>query len=142
MKKIITTLMAAVILVSCLAPCSFAAYEDEDFGNEIIEPRYEVIANILISFSISASGRADCSATVILPSGYRADLTVELQQKVGGKWDTIHDWKASGRNFVEVSGPWYVPSGYSYQLKVTTEVYDAYGNLVEDPIEYSHVRDY
>ena len=32
------------------APCSFAAYEDEDFGNEIIEPRYEVIANILISF--------------------------------------------------------------------------------------------
>ena len=42
--------MAAVILVSCLAPCSFAAYEDEDFGNEIIEPRYEVIANILISF--------------------------------------------------------------------------------------------
>ena len=58
-----------------LAPCSFAAYEDEDFGNEIIEPRYEVIANILISFSISASGRADCSATVLLPSGYRADLT-------------------------------------------------------------------
>lgn len=142
MKKILVTFITVVVLVSSLIPCSFAAYEDENLNEEIILPRYEVVNNITISFSISASGRADCSATVILPSGYRADLTVELQQKVGSKWDTIHDWKASGRNFVEVSGPWYVPSGYSYQLKVTTEVYDAYGNLVEDPIEYSHVRDY
>lgn len=142
MKKIITSFMIVAIMASCLAPCSLAVYEEEHWNVEIVEPRYEVISNISISFVISDSGRADCRGAVIVPSGYRVDLTVELQQKVGSKWDTIHDWTASGKNYISASGPWYVLSGYSYRLKVTAETYDSYGNLVEDPIEYSPVKNY
>ena len=142
MKKIITTTLIAVILVSCMVPSSFAADKSESFEEEIIEPRYEAINNIAISFEISDSGRAYCSVTVFMPSGYKVDLTVELQQKVGSNWKTIHDWESSGKNFVNVSGPWYVLSGYSYRLKVTATTYDSNGNFVEAPVEYSKVQEY
>ncbi len=142
MKKIITTLMIVMILVSCLVPCAFADYEEEYFGNEIIEPRYEVLNNVTISFIISNSGRSDFSATVLVPSGYRVDLTAELQQKSGSSWNTIHDWEASGKNYITVSGPWYVLPGYSYRIKVTATVYDSSGNFVEAPVEYSKVQEY
>lgn len=142
MKKIITSFMIAVIIVSCLAPCSFAVYEDEHYSNEIMKPRYDIISNISMDFDISSSGRANCSATVIIPSGYRVDVTVELQQKVGREWNTIHDWTASGKNFVTISDFRYVLSGHSYRLKVTANTYDSNGNLVEDPVEYSPIRNY
>ena len=68
--------------------------------------------------------------------------TAELQQKNGGKWNTIHDWEASGTNRISVSGPWYVVPGYSYRLQVTATTYDSDGNFIEAPVEYSPISDY
>lgn len=142
MKKVVTSLVAAVILLSCLTPYSFAAYDDKFLGSNIIEPRYDVISNISATLVISDSGRADCGASVIVPSGYTVDLTAELQQKVGNKWNTIHDWDSSGEHYISTSGRWYVLSGYSYRLKVTATTYDSRGNFIEAPVEYSPTRDY
>ena len=142
MKKVITTLAIAVDLISCLAPCSLATNEYEFKECEIMEPRYEVIAHISASLNITSSGRANCGAAVTLLPGYKVDLTAELQQKDGGRWQTIRDWEASGSNRVSVSGPWYVMPGYSYRLRVTATVYDANGNFIESPVEYSPIRDY
>lgn len=142
MKKVITTLAIAAVLISCMAPCSLAVNEDEYKEVEIVEPRYEVIAYISASLNISSSGRASCTASVTLLPGYTVDLTAELQQKDGSRWETIRDWEASGSNRVSVSGPWYVMSGYSYRLKVTATVYDSNGNFIEAPVEYSPTRDY
>ena len=142
MKKVITTLAIAAVLMSCLAPGSLAANEDEYKEVEIVEPRYEVIAHISASLNISSSGRASCAAATTLLPGYTVELTAELQQKDGSRWETIRDWETSGSNRVEVSGPWYVMPGYSYRLKVTVTVYDSNGNFVEAPVEYSKVQEY
>ncbi len=142
MKKLVTSLVAMAILISCLAPCALASNEDRYMDEEVIMPRYEVINYITAGLTISDSGRASCSATAGVLPGYRVELLAELQQKNGTRWTTIHDWSTSGSNRVEVSGPWYVMPGYSYCVKVTVTIYDASGNFVEAPVEYSPVRDY
>ncbi len=142
MKKILSALMICVILASSLAPCTLA--DGSELSNEepLIEPRYEVIYTISTTLNISDSGRAECYASVRIPSGYEVDLLAELQQKNGNRWETIHDWEDSGSERVSVSGPWYVMSGYSYRLKVTATTYDAAGTFVEAPVEYSTTVDY
>lgn len=141
MKKIITSLVAIVVLMSCLAPCALASYEEQHIEIEDISPRYAVINYITASLAISDSGRASCGASAGVLPGYRVEILSELQQQNGARWTTIHDWSSSGSNRVEVSGPWYVMAGYSYRLKVTVTVYDSNGNFVEAPVEYSKVQE-
>ena len=142
MKKVLISLSVCAILVTCMVPCSLAVSEEDHSNCEIIAPKYEVISYITTILRISDSGRADCEATVNVISGYRVELTAELQQKDGSKWETIHDWEASGSNRISVSGPWYVMPGYSYRLKVTATTYDSNDNFVEAPVEYSNVEEY
>ena len=142
MKKKVAMFVCFVLLSSCLAPGVFALDEQHAIVQEEVTTRYEIISVITASLNISTSGRADCSASVRVPSGYKVELTAELQQKDGSKWETIHDWEASGSNRISVSGPWYVIPGYSYRLKVTATIYDSNGNFVEAPVEYSNVEEY
>lgn len=142
MKKTTSILVCCVLLVSFLAPNVFALDEQPFIGQEELEPRYEIISIITATLNISDSGRADCYSSVNVPTGYRVELTAELQQKSGGKWNTIHDWEASGTNRISVSGPWYVVPGYSYRLQVTATTYDSDGNFIEAPVEYSPISDY
>lgn len=127
------------IKLSTLHACRWFRTSNEE---PLIEPRYEVIYTISTTLNISDSGRAECYASVRIPSGYEVDLLAELQQKNGNRWETIHDWEDSGSERVSVSGPWYVMSGYSYRLKVTATTYDAAGTFVEAPVEYSTTVDY
>ena len=113
--------MCSVLLISCLAPNVFALEEKPFIEQD------EIAGIITASLNISASGRADCTATVHVPSGYR---------------ETIHDWEASGSIRISVSGPWYVVPGYSYRLQVTATTYDSDGNFIEAPVEYSPISDY
>mgnify|MGYP001056177724 CR=1 FL=1 len=142
MKKKVAMFVCFVLLSSCLAPGVFALDEQHAIVQEEVTTRYEIISVITASLNISTSGRADCSASVRVPSGYKVELTAELQQKDGSKWKTIHDWEASGSNRISVSGPWYVMPGYSYRLKVTATTYDSNDNFVEAPVEYSNVEEY
>ncbi len=141
MKKITAVFVCCMLLSSCLTPGVFAS-EEQHMTVEEISPRYEIISVITASLNISESGRADCGASVRVPSGYKVELLAELQQKNGSSWETIRDWEASGSNRVSVSGPWYVMPGYSYRLKVTATAYDSNGNFIEAPVEYSATRDY
>ena len=142
MKKKVAMFVCFVLLSSCLVPGVFALDEQHAIVQEEVTTRYEIISVITASLNISTSGRADCSASVRVPSGYKVELTAELQQKDGSKWETIHDWEASGSNRISVSGPWYVMPGYSYRLKVTATTYDSNDNFVEAPVEYSNVEEY
>ena len=142
MKKKVAMFVCFVLLSSCLAPGVFALDEQHAIVQEEVTTRYEIISVITASLNISTSGRADCSASVRVPSGYKVELTAELQQKDGSKWETIHDWEASGSNRISESGPWYVMPGYSYRLKVTATTYDSNDNFVEAPVEYSNVEEY
>lgn len=142
MKRVASILVCIVLLSSCLVPGAVAFEEQQSIEIEDISPKYEIISIITVSLNISTSGRADCGATVRVPSGYTVEVLAELQQNNSNGWETIHDWASSGCDRVAVSGPWYVMPGYSYRVKVTATTYDSYGNYVEAPVEYSDVKDY
>lgn len=144
MKKAVTILVLAAVLVSSLAPCSLAAYEEEDTYHEVIAPRYEVINYIVATLEIFSSGRAVCDAAAetFIGSGYTVEVSAELQRKGGSIWSTIDEWSDSGYELAETAGYKYVLSGYSYRLKVTASVYDSDGSLVEARIKYSNVEEY
>lgn len=77
MKKITAVFVCCMLLSSCLTPGVFAS-EEQHMTVEEISPRYEIISVITASLNISESGRADCGASVRVPSGYKVELLAEL----------------------------------------------------------------
>lgn len=141
MKRFVAIVLCVIIVMSFTAIGVVADETDPSAGS--ISPMYEVIYNVYISLDISSSGKASCYADVDTSPAYSCDLTVELQEKSGSSWTTIKTWTATddGTGYTYVDGTWYVLPG-AYQLKVTIEVYNSRGVLVEDPIEYSDTRYY
>lgn len=141
MKRFVAIVLCVIIVMSFTAIGVVADETDPSAGS--ISPMYEVIYNVYISLDISSSGKASCYADVNTSPAYSCDLTVELQEKSGSSWTTIKTWTASddGTGYTYVDGTWYVLPG-AYQLKVTIEVYNSRGVLVEDPVEYSDTRYY
>lgn len=141
MKRFVAIVLCVIIVMSFTAIGVVADETDPSAGS--ISPMYEVIYNVYISLDISSSGKASCYADVNTSPAYSCDLTVELQEKSGSSWTTIKTWTATddGAGYTYVDGTWYVLPG-AYQLKVTIEVYNSRGVLVEDPIEYSDTRYY
>lgn len=141
MKRFVAIVLCVIIVMSFTAIGVVADETDPSAGS--ISPMYEVIYNVYISLDISSSGKASCYADVNTSPAYSCDLTVELQEKSDSSWTTIKTWTATddGAGYTYVDGTWYVLPG-AYQLKVTIEVYNSRGVLVEDPIEYSDTRYY
>ena len=60
----------------------------------------------------------------------RRKVVLELQQKKGTSWTTIMDWSDSGRRVSFDKGQ-FVSRGYDYRLKISADIYDSDGELVE-----------
>lgn len=103
-----------------------------------VMPLYIGIGSITTGLTISDDGKATCDGTVVLRSGYTADVTVELKQD----GTTIKTWTASGNMRVPAGGIYYVASGHLYIVKTTADVYDSDGNWVETQTGYSLSKHY
>jgi hypothetical protein len=141
MKKILILTVCIAMLLNFSA-VSAAASQSND-TQVPISPRYVEISMLYISFAITTSGRADCYADVHTAKEFSCTLTVELQKRVGSSWETKKTWTSTddGFGFTYVDEPWYVTRG-DYQLKVTAEITDASGVVVERPVEYSTIKTY
>ena len=141
MKKLVALSMCLAILLS-ITSISAAAIKT---GNQAapISPRYEEIVQFNISLNISTSGKASCYADVNTTREFSCLLTVELQKQVSNGWETKKTWTATddGTGLTYVYEPWYVTHG-NYQLKVTAEITDASGKLIEKVVDYSSTVTY
>lgn len=121
MKKIhrpLTSLLLAVALLTAVITSVSA-----------VQPRYIGIVRSVPTLTISSSGAASCKGRTTLTSGYSADVTLELQQD----GDTIKTWTTSGTGALSIDKVYYVVRGHDYTLKLTVEVYNSSGTLVESP---------
>lgn len=95
-------------------------------------PLYAGLVNVQAYLSINGSGKASCTATARLRSGYTGTVTMELQRSTNKtSWSTIQPWTASGSGTVELSKSCYVVPGYYYQVYVTVQVKTTSGSYVE-----------
>ena len=132
MKKRIRTTIPAFLLLGAILGNLMAAQAAE------VMPIYIGIGSIATGLTISDDGKATCNGTVVLRSGYTADVTVELKQD----GTTIKTWTASGSMRVPAGGIYYVASGHLYIVKTTADVYDSEGNWVETQTGYSQAKHY
>ncbi len=141
MKRTASIAICLAILLSILATsaAAYKAYEPQ----VPISLRYEEIVQFNIMLNISTTGKASCYADVYTAREFSCTLTVELQKRVGSSWETKKTWTSTddGFGFTYVDEPWYVTRG-DYQLKVTAEITDASGVVVERPVEYSTIKKY
>ena len=56
-------------------------------------------------------------------------------------WTTIMDWSDSGRRVSFDKGQ-FVSRGYDYRLKISADIYDSDGELVEDGTSYSTIESF
>ena len=103
--------------------------------------RYSTISYLNANLSVSGSGYASCSGTCNVEYGYTAEVTLELQQKNGTTWKTIMDWSDSGRRVSFDKGQ-FISRGYDYRLKISADIYDSDGDLVEDATSYSTIESF
>ena len=105
------------------------------------EARYIGITRLWAGLEINSHGYSTCTGECDVRSGYDVEATMELQQKKDGLWETIKTWSSSGDGVVFIEN-WYVASGYDYRVKISADVSNADGKIMEREVTYSSVEDY
>ncbi len=134
MKK--ANVKAVVVLAAAALCCGIpnaAVMADIPNDTGIISPKNIAIVATDNSLTLGALGKLSCYGATDVQYGYNAGVTVELQQD----GTTIKTWSADDFAWAMVSEDYYVPSGHSYQLKLTHKAYDSNWNLVETIVKYS-----
>lgn len=137
-KKMIAFLLTLVMVFSIAAPVVSAV--DATDPEEGIQPHYTRIAIFDIDLDIASNDKSTSYSSVT--SGYGKDtinMTMELQKKVNGKWETIKSWSTSGTLSVSLEKDWYVEKGYDYQVLTTADIYNPSGVWQETVKETSFI---
>lgn len=137
-KKMIAFLLTLVMVFSIAAPVVSAV--DVTDPEEGIQPQYVRVGTFDIDLDIASNDKSTSYSKVT--SGYGKDtieMTMELQQKIDGKWETIKSWSTSGTLSVSLEKDWYVAKGYDYQVLTTAYVYNPSGVWQETVSETSFV---
>ena len=130
-------LVSIILILCCVFSVSSAVNQDDG-----IMPLYDHIALIIISLDINDSGYAESSGVASLDLGYNATLKLELQ-KLDDGWHTIDSYSGSGSGpeGVYVYLDRYVVHG-TYRAKVTIDVTNSTGSVVETVTETSYIKTY
>lgn len=132
MKKTLRSVVSVCLLAAILLGGLGAA------RTSAVTPRYTGLFTLTSGLTISNMGRAVCSGSVMVRSGYTVELKVELKRD----GTVIETWTDSNTLTVSVEGIYYVTRGHEYVVTTTATVYDANNNIVEAPSKDSPVKTY
>ena len=122
MKKI--KLMKTVVAITLVFSALFCSSGATDLQ---AQPRWTHIVYITGNLDISSSGIATAygSGSALSTQVKKCKITVELQQFKNNKWNTLYTWDTTSSSFsvATLTKSYAVYHGYSYQLKITLEVY-------------------
>ena len=139
MSKKIYRVLSSIVMTFCVLTASLSASATADGGSSI-QPFWVGLSSLKADLIISASGVAGCDGEVKVKSGYTADVTMELQRSTNlVTWETVKSWNDSGSGTLELNKLYYVATGYYYQVKVSANVYNASGALIESPSKTSSI---
>ena len=106
-----------------------------------VSPYFKVIISYWNNLTLSSGGKLACEGRTQVQDGYKAGITIELQQDNNG-WSTIKTWNGSDWDTIYLSEDWYVESGYSYRLKLTHTALDSDDAILDSFISYSKTVTY
>ena len=127
MKRLVSLILAVILMMSLAAPC-LAAEADET----VIQPRYTHITTNKVDLVIDeTTGIAHCSANCYTAGNYTVEVQYKLQRYAASTWATFKTWTSTGNRYASVSQTWAVYSGCTYRGFATFYVRDSAGNLLE-----------
>lgn len=136
--KILASILA-ISTVACTAGNSVLAY-DFPIPEEIsvleqndTSLRYTYISSFTPAITSSGSIRVNIS----LYERYDYSVTLELEQYIGGSWESIDSWYLDGNYRGAISESCSLESGERYRARAYVDVYDDYGDIVESTTKYS-----
>jgi len=91
-----------------------------DLAGGAISPMFLYINRVTTSLSISSSGYASATGSLIGYPGITTKVWIflYLQKYSNGSWVTVEDWSGTFISYHgALSGSAYVPSGYNYRVK-------------------------
>lgn len=149
MKKQMMKRIAALTIAVCACAGGMGVYAAQNGGTgaspaavkptpDVAQPQYTAILVLTNLLKHEGGGNMLCQASNAVRDGYNASVKVELQQYDGG-WKTIKTWNDSDRDYASVSEHYTVPSGYAYQLKVTSKSYTSSWSQIESDTNYSDI---
>lgn len=127
MKKALS-LCCMLVLVFQLLACPIQAAAPEE-----MKPYYTGVYSIAANLRVVNDflGKSESQAVVIMRSGYSAEVSMTLNQISSSGVDELKSWSDSLDSTGEVKHTYYIPSGYTYTLVVSIDVYDSNGDFVE-----------
>jgi hypothetical protein len=125
-KKMIFVVVVLLAL-SVLFPASALAASDG-----VMSPMFTYISSVDSNLSISSSGTATVSASIICYSSVDStSVSSYLQRYSGGTWNTIKSWSGSDDDATaNMYGTYAVTSGYNYRVRSYFYAY-VNGSVVE-----------
>ena len=144
-KKILVSVLCFLLALGFIAPSAIARPLDEPPVEPIAELRershqLEFLRILLfeVDLSISSNGLSTSFSRVRLANlSDTATLTMELQRQNGNSWSRVNSWSTNGSVSVSIARNWNVPSGNSYRVMATAQVFNSSGRLVETVIAHS-----
>lgn len=133
MKKLFMRVFALALCVVIATSVTVVGAEETR-----VTPRFVGINLVVSGLTINEYGRATCSCSVLVDTGYSVDVTMTLEQD----GVAIKSWTGSSSISVDMSKPYYVTSGHDYQVIVTTRVSTSQGSYLCSYTTESPVKSY
>lgn len=142
MKRLLSFLMAVILLATPLCVQSYAS-DDEGRYENIVMPRYSNLASITAGAEEQSLGFIGCLSNVITHSEDKTFvITCTLQRTDGSSaWE---DYKYATKTFTglgshSVEKTWYAPANYAYRVETYLVVKNKAGTVIETASVKSNV---
>lgn len=138
MKKILASSLVLSAVLFASSSLVLASDIPQTPGNSILEESNSILRYAHIStFSPTLSSSGKIGVSLSLRTSYDYSITLELEQYIGGSWESIDSWYLDGNHRGTISESCSLESGERYRARAYVEVYDEYGDIVESTTKYS-----
>ena len=128
-RKFMAFFMAIVLLI---VPYTVTA---ADVNEDVVSPKWTYVFDIAVALTPNGY----IGGTVSLEGFYDFLLTLQLQEDDGSGWSTRETWTTEGNLSGGIEDYCTLYPDCSYRAKVTVEVYNSLGRVVETVSLYSDV---
>lgn len=140
MKKILSLLLVAVLLV---APLGVSSYAETNY-DDLVSPCYTYLNSISAGISEGVLGFVNCTSNFIsFETNKTFVLTCYLQRTDGQSAWVNYKSKTetyTGKGSYTISKSWFAPSGYAYRVYTKLQIKNSAGTIVETATVASSVH--
>lgn len=139
MKKIISLLLTAVLLV---APLSLSSYAEVNY-DDLVSPCYDNLASISAGLSEGILGFVNCTSNFVSSETDKTFVMTCYLQRTDGQSGWVNyklkteTYTGKGSYYIEKS--WFAPSGYAYRTYTKLQIKNSAGTIVETATKGSGV---